>query len=252
MSATYPITVLGKSDQNKFLVHSPNERCNQLKIIIRKELPVTAYAIDTHGKELSHFSTTLLGINQEHGLLIIDTSPSKEINQQITTSSKLYCATSIHDVPVEFMVDTPKLATLADRPVFVTKLPEIMARMQRREYFRASVPASVAAVCYIPSDNGPVKLRITDISLGGLAILIEGDLPFSFEYHEVYEHCEIQLSLGESFEIDLEVRNKIDKPSKRNNTVTQVGLAFKGSSDRIENLIQRFIFNIESKRLRTR
>lgn len=252
MSATYPITILGKPDQDSFLIVSPNERRNQIKMIIRKEILVSVYVIDEEGNKTANFSTNLLGINQDRGLLILDTTPNEQLNQKITTGNKLYCATTINDVPIEFEIATPTQAKLAGRPVFVTQLPEVLVRMQRRDFFRVTIPSGVAAVCYFPTDEEAIKIDITDVSIGGLSITILEEFPLPFERNDIYEECEIQLSMGESFKVDLEVRNHIKKPGISNKNITQIGFAFKGISDNIQNQIQRFIFNIESKRLRTR
>ena len=252
MSATYPITILGKPDLDNFLIVSPNERRNQIKMMIRKEIKVSVYVIDDKGKKTSNFSTSLLGINQDRGLLILDTTPNQRLNEKITAGAKLYCATSLNDVPIEFEIKTPTQAKLAERPVFVTQLPEVLVRMQRRDYFRVTIPASVAAVCYFPTDDESIKIDITDVSIGGLSITIQGEFPLPFNRAESYDKCEIQLSLGDSFEVDLEVRNHINKSGKNGTKITQVGFAFKNISEGIQNQIQRFIFNIESKRLRTR
>lgn len=252
MSAHYPINILGNPDQDDYLIVSPNERRNQVKIFIRKEVAISAYVIDENEKKGVEFSTVLLGINQTHDLLIFDTAPSDNINILATKGSKLYCATSVNDVPVEFVLNTPCQATLAGKSIFVTQLPDVLVRVQRREFFRVTIPSSMAASCYIRTDEQRIRVEVTDISIGGLSIVIDGELPLEFELYEVYERCEVQLSLDESFMVNLEVRNHINKKNKKNKKITQIGFAYKNASGAIQSQVQRFIFNIESKRLRTR
>lgn len=252
MSTLYPITVLDKPEQEKFLISSQSQRRNQISMIINKELSVTAYAVDENRNEQLSFSTQLLGINPEHDLLILDSTPNQELNEQITSAAMLYCATTINDVPVEFKLETPRQTKLADRPVFVTPLPSTLIRMQRREFFRVNIPAGISAICYFPTDSSPIKVELADISIGGFSILIHGPFPRPFEIDDILEQCEIQLSLNDNFEATLKVKNHIKKPPKNGIETTLIGFTFIDMPESIQSQIQRFIFNIESKRLRTR
>lgn len=252
MSTSHPITTLGTPDQEQYAIVSATERQNQIKMIVRKELAVTAYIVDADGKKLKNFSTQLIGVNQEHNLLIFDTSPNDEINQLVIDTKRLFCATSIHDIPIEFELTSPKQAKLAGKLVFVSQLPENLIRMQRRQFFRVTIPNSISAVCYFQTADKNIKMEIHDISIGGLSIMIIGDFPLPFEMYNVYEKCEVQLSIGNNLKLDLEVRNHLKKPPIRKKPVIQVGFAFRNISEAEMNQIQRFIFNIESQRLRTR
>ncbi len=252
MSTLHPITVLDKPEQEKFLISSQSQRRNQINMIINKELSVSVYVVDENQNRQLNFSTQLLGINSDHDLLILDTTPNEELNSQITSGAMLYCATTINDVPIEFKLETPSQATLADRPVFVTPLPTTLIRMQRREFFRVNIPAGISAICYFPTDNSPIKTELADISIGGFSILIHGPFPRPFEIDDILEQCEIQLSLNDNFEVTLKVKNHIKKPSKNSIETTLIGFTFIDMPESTQSQIQRFIFNIESKRLRTR
>ena len=252
MSTLHPITVLDKPEQEKFLISSQGQRRSQINMIINKELSVTVYVVDENRNEQLNFSTQLLGINPDHDLLILDSTPNQELNSQITSGAMLYCATTVNDVPVEFKLETPRQTKLADRLVFVSPLPSTLIRMQRREFFRVNIPAGISAICYFPTDNSPIKVELADISIGGFSILIHGPFPRPFEIDDILEQCEIQLSLNDSFEVALKVKNHIKKPSKNNIETTLIGFTFIDMPESIQSQIQRFIFNIESKRLRTR
>ncbi len=252
MSILHPISVLDTPEQENFLIDSQSQCRNQINMIINKELSVTVYVVDENKNKQLNFSTQLLGINPDHDLLILDSTPNETLNNQITSGAMLYCATAINDVPIEFKLDTPRQTKLADRPVFVTPLPKTLIRMQRREFFRVNIPVGISAICYFPTESNPIKIELSDISIGGFSILIHGSFPRPFEIDDILKQCEIQLSLNDSFEVTLKVKNHINKPAKDGNQTTLIGFTFINMPESIQSQIQRFIFSIESKRLRTR
>ena len=57
MTTSHPITILGKPDQDEYAIVSANERQNQIKIIVRKEVGISVYVIDKSGKKGKSFSS---------------------------------------------------------------------------------------------------------------------------------------------------------------------------------------------------
>ncbi|MCF6217400.1 MAG: flagellar brake protein [Gammaproteobacteria bacterium] len=252
MSTHHPITLLGTPEQESFLIGSQNQRQNLINMIITKEIPVTVHLVDDTKKTTVNFSTRLLGIDPENGSLIFETTPDEPLNQQISEATMLYCASTINDVPIEFMLDAPHQEKCTDKMCFITPFPQLLIRMQRREFFRINIPQGISAICYFPTDTTPVKTELADISIGGFSILVHGDCHLSFKVDDIIEACEIQLSLNDGFKTTLKVKNNIVKSNNNSETTTLIGFTFIDISASIESQIQRFIFNIESKRLRTR
>ncbi len=252
MNRRNPITLLGTPEQEAFLISSQNQRLNLINMIINKELPVTAYLVDGDEKITTDFSTRLLGTHQEHDALILEATANESLNKQIGEAAMLYCASTINHVPLEFKLERPRQEREADKTVFITPFPQLLIRMQRREFFRINIPQGISAICYFPTETTPLKTELADISIGGFSILIHGDGHLSFNVDEIIEECEIQLSLNDSFKTTLKVKNNIVKSNNNGETTTLIGFTFIDIPASIESQIQRFIFNIESKRLRTR
>ncbi len=252
MNRRNPITLLGTPEQESFLIGSQNQRQNLINMIINKEIPVTAYLVDDNKKTTLHFSTQLLGIEPENGALIFGVTTDMALNKQISEATMLYCASTINDVPIEFMLDTPQQERRADKMCFLSPFPQLLIRMQRREFFRINIPQGISAICYFPTEATPVKTELADISIGGFSILVHGDCLLPFKVDDIIEECEIQLSLNDGFKTTLKVKNNIVKSNNNSEITTLIGFTFIDIPASIESRIQRFIFNIESKRLRTR
>ncbi len=252
MNTHNSITVLGTPEQEIFLVGSQNQRQNLINMIITKEIPVTAYLVDDDKKTTINFSTRLLDIEPENGSLIFETTLDGPLNNKISDATMLYCASTINDVPVEFMLDAPRQEKYADKMCFTSPFPQLLIRMQRREFFRINIPQGITAICYFPTDTTPVKTELSDISIGGFSIQVQGRLHRPFKVGDIIDACEIQLSLNNSFEATLKVKNNFVKSNNNSEKTTLIGFTFIDISASIESQIQRFIFNIESKRLRTR
>ncbi|MFM9968866.1 MAG: flagellar brake protein [Burkholderiales bacterium] len=59
------------------------------------------------------------------------------------------------------------------QPAFRARLPKILSRMQRRDSIRYPVPAMNPPVCDFRLGESSVRLRSIDISLSGIALLVE-------------------------------------------------------------------------------
>ncbi|MEX5624343.1 hypothetical protein ABFV62_29885, partial [Pseudomonas syringae] len=68
-------------------------------------------------------------------------------------------------------------------PAFSAALPELLWMIQRREFFRVNAPLSPVFYCYIPwpDGSGEGRLRLRDLSLGGIGVLADDALPEGLE-----------------------------------------------------------------------
>lgn len=120
-------------------------------------------------------ATTLLAANPDAQELVFDCSSDAALNRRLQRATRLEFETSLDHVRIEFSTWAAE-PTVHDRlPAMRVRLPESVVRLQRREYFRIPAPVANPLVASVPDPKDPrttLKLRLLDLSLGGLALLL--------------------------------------------------------------------------------
>lgn len=189
--------------------------------------------------------SALLHIGGDH--LIFDTSPDERINNALEKSPGMVCVGNLDMVHVQFETTSPVRIEYEGRDALRTSRPQSLLFIQRRDYFRLSVPARQPVLCHIPQgqDGDTLSVEIIDISLGGIAL--PGPLPFAnLAPGTRLQDCRIELPETGSLQVDLMVC------SLRENRLrdgSRIGCRFMQLSGGNQTLIQRYINRIERRRL---
>jgi c-di-GMP-binding flagellar brake protein YcgR len=83
----------------------------------------------------------------------------------------------------------------AAQPAFRVRLPQSIARVQRRDSIRYPVPAMNPPVCYVPAAKHEARLpplRLMDISVSGAGLLLDESRP-SLKVGDVLSGCVLEL-----------------------------------------------------------
>ncbi|MDP1653717.1 MAG: flagellar brake protein [Rhodocyclaceae bacterium] len=191
------------------------------------------------------FLTVLLDIDEEHGLLIFDWGGSEETNQKLLKSERNFFVCAPHGVKNQFMTGAVREISYQQRRAFATRLPERFTRLQRREFFRLTLPFTRRPLCTLPLENGePRQLSVIDISIGGLAMELPPGESSSFEVGQKLAQAHIELKVGGMLEVDLEVRN-VCELQRGNKLFGRVGCQFIAPSHAVEHQLQRFISDVQ-------
>ena len=110
-----------------------------------------------------------LGAN--HAALILYIRPNDATNHSVTNTPKSFCNTPHDKVRVQFIPRDLKTATHEGRAAFRAPLPDSVLRLQRREYYRLTMPVTQRLACRIPQPDGHlVEVESVALSGGGLAV----------------------------------------------------------------------------------
>nr|WP_314901513.1 flagellar regulator YcgR PilZN domain-containing protein [uncultured Deefgea sp.] len=237
------LTPIQLKDPTPYLVSDPNQIDFTLKSLARKPELVCLYS-DKH-RQLFVLSA-ILDVNSEN--LIFDYGPDSELNQQLSTSNRIYCVSHLNSVHYQFELTNLQQVEFNNQPAFQSTIPSQILRLQRRDYYRLSVPLSTPLSCLIPIGNEQAEISITDISLGGVGLL--GYLPdISLEVGNTLKNCRIELPQMGVITADIEVCTSNDQILRNGIRTLRSGCRFLNLSGTGQTLLQRYINQIERKRL---
>jgi len=153
---------------------------------------------------------------------------------------------------VEFTSGKIHEITWQNLPTFSCEIPPELYFIQRREYFRVTIPLQAAYNCSgkFP-DATDFSFKLKDISLGGLGLHVDNVMPLRIESGAVIRDSVVELAEFGSFRLDLEFISAMDRKtvSNKGETVTTQRLSFKFPclSPAQERDLQRAIFELEKQ-----
>ncbi len=235
----------GLSDEyTKYLVHSRQEIVQILRSIMRQNEMVTGYF--NHGQ--AFFLSAVLEADPETGHLILDCGPDPETNQRAQASGKIFFVTNQSSIKIQFSTAALTQMEFNGRPAFRTRIPATLLKLQRREYYRLTVPIRVPLRCIVPDLEGEqVDVEVDDISVGGAgisgfpptAVLTEG---------LILSNCRIVLPEEGTVVTALEVRNFQQINRRSGQPGLRIGCLYVGIPPLHQAMIQRYIIRIDRER----
>lgn len=194
--------------------------------------------------------TSLLGVSSEANYVYVDISPDERINERIVDSKHISFATQT-GIKVCWYSSHLHLVTLADGDAFSMLVPAVIERIQRREYFRLSTPqGSKALVCKIPTKNSIFEATIVDMSAGGIGLSVRGVPDECITQGAILEGCSVEFPIVGVVKMDLRVCGMWKSTmTKSGEQMHQIGMQFVNLSRSAENVIQRYMMQLQSERI---
>lgn len=224
-------------------LRSPREVIFQLRGMIKRGDRVTV--LFQEGRQ--SFLTVLLDLSEDKGLLYIDVSGSREINQTFLKSGQSTFTTFVEGIRIQFTTAQGRETTLDGESVFAVPFPASLLRLQRREFFRLQLPSAKPFICRIRRGTPQEKtLSLHDISVGGIGI--HSPQPLDYGPLEKLENCWIDLHDSGVLAVVLEVRYIDPIESRTGKAFWHLGCRFVNISPLNETLIQRFMARLEAER----
>lgn len=257
MKKNIPLTIesLTDTDEIECLITSTK----QIEVILRDIAEIGANVALYYNAKREFIMTTVLDLDQD-GLWVEPAHSSTE-NHHITESSKITVISSHKQVKVQFVVNAAARVTYDGQPALFLPMPARLYRLQRREFFRLSLPPTEHLRCVInmektgagnAQNDDAASLEMTvvdmevpaaDISGGGIGLIcMEGE--FDFEPGETYTDCRIDLPEAEPIQVTIIVKNIIPLyKNKFGKTLKRVGCEFVDIDGQTSGKLQRFITN---------
>lgn len=248
MSNTDPVRfelVEANNEYSQYLVRDAREIRFVMKQLAAKRSLISAYPDAS-----PHFGlTSILLPDASNNELVLDVAADASINDALIAASNINCITQLDRVKVQFQLASVRPITHDGAPAFAAPLPEVLLRLQRREYFRLLAPVSHTMSCFIPLPGGAGfhEARVLDISGGGLAIVAP---PVDAKLHPDMEipNCRLEIPDTAPIHTTLRVRNIFRVTQRNGNELLRAGCQFVGLSPASENVIHRYILKVERDR----
>lgn len=189
--------------------------------------------------------TVLLAVDEENDAVIFDWGGSESANRRLLESKRNFFVANPHGVRNQFVTSRVWETTYEGRPAFATPIPEKFVRLQRREFFRLTLPVTQRRPCRFTSgeEGTQWEMAVVDICLGGVGL--ETHLPkLPFERGQIIAGAVVDLDKFGLIEADLEIRY-IDTVVHGRKQVTRLGCRFVNLGRVQEHQVQRFVTQVQ-------
>lgn len=204
-----------------------------------------------YGAEGNSLLTTLLLVEPDKGSILLDCSKDETLNQTIRGSKKLVAIASQRGVRIQFVLERVEQVTHDGAPAFRGQLPTRMVRIQRREYYRLTLPSGNPIHCRIPLPEHTTRkvldVNLVDISVGGIGII--GYPPdVEFDSAIVYRGCRIDLPYIGAINFAMQIRSTFRVTLQGGQAMKRSGCQFVDMPEPTVSQIQRYILQHERER----
>lgn len=230
-------------DDEKFIIYSPTEIMQKMRMLQKSKCIVTAYF--DGGKQ--SLLTAVIDLLPAKKIVLLDYGPDEAINKAFMASGSVTFKTQLMGVTAKFTVHDVKKAKYQNQLVFACDIPENILWVQRRDTYRVRIPLGMNAFCIVQHEKKSAQYRIHDISVGGLA-LEDPDFNEDFALGSSFEKCEITLPEQGTGTVTLEVRSHLSASKTDNKQGRLIGCLFTDLRSDVDAMVQRFIHSIDSQR----
>lgn len=233
-------------EDSDFAIHNRKEI-----IFILEDLAKHRPALNLDAHNGTSLLTAVLQVNSEKSCVYLDVSGDSRINAKVIESDLITFSTQT-GVRVRWHAEGIELVTLSDGDAFKIELPEVIERIQRREYFRLNTPqGSKALICKIPlSETETIAVTIVDMSVGGIGLSLRGKVPENFSQGAILQGCSIEFPVVGVVPLNLKVCGVFGSNKTRSGEeIHHVGMEFVNLSRGAGNVVQRYMIQLESERI---
>lgn len=244
MGMTTPFPEPDSPDLEPFMVYSRVEIIALLDSVKRPGTLATVYFDQHAGFAVS----ALLAVNPEFEEVLFDHPSDPATTRRLLAAEELTVVAFVDNIKVQFNARKAQETAYDGHPAFRVRLPDRVLRLQRRDFFRVKTPVSRPAHCLVPYGDDKKqyeKLRMLDISVGGMALLAYPE-KFTLPAGTRVDECFLDLPGIGSVEVSIKVRH-VD-PVPRDEKARSVGCEFVDVAPLARTLIQRYVNKLDAER----
>ncbi len=159
---------LSASENERYLMRKGVDMFALLRALAARLNPVTLY----FGEADDRVEAELLGINPAFEELVFSPGDPNALERLLTAGS-FGVETSIDSIRILFIASHAEVTQFKGQKALRARIPDVLARMQRRESARVAMPKDKPSFCMVRVSADPVhelRLRVDDISIGGLGL----------------------------------------------------------------------------------
>lgn len=229
-------------DLERYQLYSRIEILALLRVLIERRAPIT---VRFDGGE-DFIVSALLAVNPDFEELVFDAAAQEAANRRLLAAPRLVFSASLDGVRIQFATQRAAPTTFEALAALRVRVPDMVLRLQRRDHFRIAPPLARPLELDAPDPaGGRVKLRVLDISCGGLAVAIAPP-GVALQTGELLRGCCVELPEGARIVFDAEVRSV--EPGRAPGGASRCGLRFVNLPGRALTALQRYILRLDRER----
>jgi flagellar brake protein len=245
MEGTSRIASIDAAD-DRYQVHGALEIAGIMRRLIASRSHVSA-----HGSDHVFFVTAVLAIDEDEDLLICDYGVDAALTERLVRGPKMTFVTQLDHVRIQFTVEGAETIDYEGGPAFRVPVPNVVTRLQRREFYRLRIPRGRPLYCELklpdPKDaqgfGKRVAFPVYDISCGGLAL---AGWPDDFKPSSGTELPDSWMDLPDLGRLAVDLRIvHVQGSNGRGPNAGRFGCKLVRANAGAVNLIQRYINRIE-------
>lgn len=233
---------------NDFMLRSRSEILAILRSLLEHGTLMTVHFNQGH----DFLMTSLLKLSTDNNSMVLDVGSNDEMNQRALASDKLICISNLDKVKIQFVLHGIRQIEYEGRPAFLVDIPKALLRLQRREYYRLTLPVLHPIKCILPflkHDDSTINIEasILDISGGGIGIIAQSD-SVELETGMMIPNCRIELPTVGTIVTSLRVRSVFEVTLRTGVRSKRSGCQFIDLPGKMQIMVQRYIIKMERER----
>ena len=133
------------SDYSRYLLREKTDILFNLRALMQRRAMLSAF-IDASADS---FLSAILAITADEQHLILDAASDEAINMRVEAAEKLICVTQLDKIKIQFAATDIERFPHEGHQAFRIALPEVLLRLQRREYYRLTAPSPCLSLIHI-------------------------------------------------------------------------------------------------------
>lgn len=231
-------------DLSKYSLTSPVEVLHHLRGIVKQGQMVTVFS----NKGKSFILTRILALDSDARTMVLDWGANEHANKMFLESERNIYVCSPAGVKTQFTTGKPRRIDYEGTPAFEVDVPELVIKLQRREFFRIPTPIANPVMCQLlDHPKGELAFPLADISLGGVALVLSTSQAGLLHAGELYQ-VSIDLKPHGVLLAQMEIRHLIPVQHKNGQETVRGGCCFTNMNTPRETLVQRYVANLERER----
>ncbi len=196
------------------------------------------YLYDQDGHPLA--CTQMLGIDPTTQSISLAKTSDPEAFEAIKALSHVVFVSVLHHVKVQCRFKNARVTKHHDDVALVFDLPEVVIRLQRRNFFRVNVDEQFTVSILTPLPGAPDTMcEVTDLSVGGCAIVGNAPALFKLKINDEIRDCELHLPGSPPIFVDLQIRSMTLSYDQQ--SAIKLGCMFVALTGAQSSLFQRFV-----------
>lgn len=238
--------LLQADDYSQYLLWEKTDILFNLRGLLQKRAMISAF-IDASADS---FLTALLAVTPDERHLILDAAADDSLNRRVEGAEQLICVAQLEKIKIQFAAREIVRFPFEGHEAFRVRMPDVVLRLQRREYYRLTAPISHSLSCLIPVAEGEsarprsVEASVIDISGGGIAVLVPPQ-GLAFEPEMEFADCRLMLPETGPIVTAIKVRNLFRITHPNGQVMLRAGCEFLGLPGNMSTTIQRYILRTE-------